>query len=147
AEVERKMYRDSLLNHRAQILLSKQLATIHTQLPVEWDLATLKAKAPDFSKLKLLYKELEFFSLLKDLPPEDDSATRDYQTIRDEASVLAWLAERPPDAPLAVALDQTNGYLGLTYRVGSGRAIPLSLLETVRSVLEAETIPKVVHDA
>jgi DNA polymerase-1 len=147
AEVERKMYRDSLLNHRAQILLSKQLATIHTELPLEWDLAALKAKAPDFSKLKSLYKELEFFSLLKDLPPEDDSATRDYQTIRDEDGLLGWLADRPQDAPLAVALDQTNGYLGLTYRVGSGRAIPLSLLETVRSILESETIPKVVHDA
>jgi DNA polymerase-1 len=147
AEVERKTYRDSLLNHREQILLSKQLATIHTQLPLEWDLAALKAKAPDPSALKVLFKELEFFSLLKDLPPEDDSVTRDYQTISDAARVREWLDQRPPDAPLAVALDQTNGYLGLTYRVGEGRAVPLSLLETVRGVLESESVGKVVHDA
>jgi DNA polymerase-1 len=147
AEVERKMYRESLQNHRAQIQLSKQLATIHTDLPLDWDLSAIKAKTPDFSKLKSLYKELEFFSLLKDLPPEDDSATRDYQTISDEAGLHAWLAERLPDWPLAVALDRTNGYLGLAYRVGSARAIPLSLLESVRSVLESDTLPKVVHDA
>ena len=33
AEVERKMYRESLQNHRDQILLSKKLATIDTQTP------------------------------------------------------------------------------------------------------------------
>src|SRR5205823_3742131 len=76
AEVERKMYRESLLNNRDQILLSKQLATIHTQVPLEWELSSLKSKPPNTSVLKGIYKELEFFSLLKDLPPEDDSASR-----------------------------------------------------------------------
>src|SRR6201990_906827 len=37
AEVERKMYRESLQNNRDQILLSKQLATIHCDVPVELD--------------------------------------------------------------------------------------------------------------
>ena len=35
AEVERKMYRESLQNHKDQILMSKKLATIDTQTPVE----------------------------------------------------------------------------------------------------------------
>ncbi len=39
ALVERKMYRESLLNNRDQILLSKQLATIHTGVPIEFELA------------------------------------------------------------------------------------------------------------
>src|SRR5712691_4031708 len=34
AEVERKTYRESLQNHREQIMLSKRLATIHTDVPV-----------------------------------------------------------------------------------------------------------------
>ena len=41
AEVERKMYRESLQNHQDQILLSKKLATIDTQTPVEWCLCSL----------------------------------------------------------------------------------------------------------
>ena len=147
AEVERKMYRESLLNHRDQILLSKQLATIHTQLPLEWDLAVLKRQQPNTSVLKGLYKELEFFSLLKDLPPEDDSATRDYGTLNDEAAVREWLAKRPDTAPIAVAVDLTNSYLGLSYHIGQGRAVPLSLLSAVRDVLESESIAKIVHDA
>ena len=39
AEVERKMYRESLQNQPDQILLSKKLATIDTQTPIEWCLA------------------------------------------------------------------------------------------------------------
>ena len=147
AEVERKMYRESLQNNRDQILLSKQLATIHTDIPVEWDLASLKAQPASTPVMKSLLKELEFFSLLKDLPPEDDSALRDYGTLTDEASVTEWLNKRPDAAPLAIALDLTNSYLGLSYHIGQGRAVPLSLLDAVRQVLEDRNVPKAVHDA
>jgi len=147
AEVERKMYRESLLNNREQVLLSKQLATIHTKVPIEWDLAALRAQPPSNSGLKGLYKELEFFSLLKDLAPEDDSATRDYGTLADAAEIAAWLAKRPAHAPLALSLDMTNAFLGMSYRIGEGKAVALSLLDAVRPVIEAEDVPKIVHDA
>ncbi len=147
ADVERKMYRESLQNNRDQILLSKQLATIETKIPVEWDLPSLRAQQPSNSALKTLYKELEFFSLLKDLPPEDDSATRDYGTLDTPEVVAEWLAKRPADAPLAVALDLTNAFVGLSYHVGQGRAVPLTLLASVQPVLESEYVGKIVHDA
>jgi DNA polymerase I len=146
SEVERKMYRESLLNNRKQIELSKQLATIHTQVPIEWDLEALRTQPFNNSALKVFYKELEFFSLLKDLPAEDDSATRDYAALSDAASVTEWLAARPADAPLAVALDLTNSFAGLAFHSGIGRAVPLSLLESLRPTLESETIPTIVHD-
>src|SRR5581483_3446309 len=38
SEVEKRTYRESLQNHREQILLSKQLATIHTNVPVPFEL-------------------------------------------------------------------------------------------------------------
>jgi DNA polymerase I len=146
SEVERKMYRESLLNNRKQIELSKQLATIHTQVPIEWDLEALRTQPFNNSALKVFYKELEFFSLLKDLPAEDDSATRDYAALSDAAAVTEWLAARPADAPLAVALDLTNSFAGLAFHSGIGRAVPLSLLESLRPTLESETIPTIVHD-
>ncbi len=127
AEVERKMYRESLLNNRDQILLSKKLATIQTDIPVAWKLDDLRAHEPSNSALKALYKELEFFSLLKDLAPEDDSATRDYEALPDAAAVEEWLSKRPAGAPIAIALDLTNAFAGLSYRIGEGRAVPLAL--------------------
>lgn len=146
-EVERKMYRESLQNNREQILLSKQLATIHTKVPIEVDLEALRAQPASNSGLKGLYKELEFFSLLKDLAPEDDSASRDYGTLADTAEVTTWLEKRPEDAPLALAVDLTNAFVGMSYRVGEGKAVALSLLDSVRPLIESETIPKIVHDA
>ncbi|MGI8958644.1 MAG: DNA polymerase I [Bryobacteraceae bacterium] len=146
AEVERKMYRESLLNNRDQVLLSRQLAAIQTNVPIEWDLELLRARPVENSALKALYKELEFFSLLKDLPPEDDSATRDYGTLTDVAAVAEWLRKRASDAPIAVSIDLTNSFVGLSYQSGEGRAVPFSLLDSVRPVLESEVIPKIVHD-
>jgi DNA polymerase-1 len=147
AEIERKTYRESLQKHRDQILLSKQLATIHTEVPIEWNLESLRAQPPDVTALRGLYRELEFYSLLKDLAPEDDSARRDYAVLTDPAAVSEWLAQRPENAPLAVVLDLTNSFAGLSYRIGQGRAVPLSLIESIRPALESENIPKVAHDA
>src|SRR5258706_13786188 len=56
AEVERKMYRESLQNNRDQILLSKRLATIDVTVPVEWNLAALQAQSPNVPALKTIYK-------------------------------------------------------------------------------------------
>ncbi len=146
-EVERKMYRESLQKNRDQVLLSKQLATIHTNIPIEWKLEDLRARPPLTAMLKGLYKELEFFSLLKDMPPEDDSAARDYSVIEDADALKAWLAARPAEAVLAVTLDRTNSFLGLSYQAGQGRAVPFRLLEHLREALESEKVPMAVHDA
>jgi DNA polymerase-1 len=85
--------------------------------------------------------------MLKDLPPEDDSATRDYATLDDAAALQDWLRKRQQDAPLAIALDLTNGFFGLSYRIGEGRAAPLALLDILRPTLESEAIAKIAHDA
>src|ERR1041385_4237367 len=62
AEVERKTYRESLQNFRDQILLSKRLATIHTDVPVDADRPALAVRAPDVGSLHELYRTLEFTS-------------------------------------------------------------------------------------
>ncbi|MBV9676458.1 MAG: DNA polymerase I, partial [Acidobacteriaceae bacterium] len=146
-EVERKMYRESLQKNRDQVLLSKQLATIHTKVPIEWKLEELRAQGPRTALLKELYKELEFFSLLKDMTPEDDSGSRDYGAIESADALKEWLAGRPPEAPLAVTVDRTNSFFGLSYKAGQGRAAPFRLMEELRGVLASETVSKVVHDA
>ena len=146
-EVERKTYRESLQNHRDQILLSKKLATIDTGVPVVWQLEQLKAQKPDSAALKLLYREMEFFSLLKELGPEDTSHTRDFAVIDTEEALDSWLASRPADAPLAFTVDATNGFLGLAFQAGCGRAVPARLIERLRPALEDPELKKVVHDA
>ena len=46
AEVEKKTYRESLLNNRDTVLFSKQMATIDRHVPIELDVNAMKAGAP-----------------------------------------------------------------------------------------------------
>ncbi len=67
AEVGKKSYRESLLQNREQIELSKRLATIETDVPLEVDLEALRVQPPDVEALAAFYREYEFLSFLKEL--------------------------------------------------------------------------------
>jgi DNA polymerase-1 len=66
-EVKRKTYRESLQNNRANILLSKELVTIHCSVPVPLEMDKLLVQETDYDAARELYAELEFTTLLKDL--------------------------------------------------------------------------------
>ncbi|MBX3283018.1 MAG: DNA polymerase I [Acidobacteria bacterium] len=65
-EVTHKTYRESLLNNRELIEQSLDLATIHCEVPIELDLASLAHRAPDREKAYELFRELEFKALIKE---------------------------------------------------------------------------------
>ena len=66
-EVSNKRYREALQQQREQVMMSKQLAAIHLDVPLEVDLEKLQVQAPDPAALEKLYRELGFNSLLKEL--------------------------------------------------------------------------------
>jgi DNA polymerase-1 len=152
AEVERKMYRESLLNNRDRILLSKRLATIETAVPIEFSVEMVKAQEPDLAALKQLFKELEFHSHLKELGPSEDTRARDYQALATPEAVDAWLATIPPGAPVAVAIDKSAegefalDTVGLAWKRGEARAVPLQLIDQLRPLLEDAARPKITCD-
>ncbi len=65
-EITAKRAREALEAHRDDALLSKRLVTIHTDLPVPLDLEALRRKEPDRPRLKDIFLELEFHSLVRD---------------------------------------------------------------------------------
>ena len=66
-EITKKRPREALLQYEAEARLSKQLVTIHCDVPVELDAEKLHVNAPNAEALRALYLELEFSSLLKDV--------------------------------------------------------------------------------
>jgi DNA polymerase I len=74
SEVKGKRYRESLENNRETILLSKELVTIHCEVPVELELEDMRTQAPDVSACRALFNELEFTTMLKELAPEEEAA-------------------------------------------------------------------------
>jgi DNA polymerase-1 len=153
AEVERKMYRESLQNNVERIRMSKRLATIDTGVPIEFALEDVAAHEFDVEALKSVYKELEFHSLLRELGPSEDSRPRDYQVLGTAGEVEAFLASIPANAPVAVAVaapaegELALGAFGLAWQPGVARAVGFPLAMTLRPFFEDAARPKVVCDA
>jgi DNA polymerase-1 len=145
-EVPRKMYRESLQNNRERILLSLKLATIHCDVPVPFGLDFFRTVEPDAERLRPLYKELEFHSHLKDLGPSEDTRPRDFASLADAGALDAFLTEIPLGVPLCVTVSMELSEIGLAYRSGEARTLPLSRLEELRGVLENPDIPKATVD-
>jgi DNA polymerase-1 len=156
AEVERKMYRESLQNNVERILMSKRLATIDTAVPIEFALDSVRAREPDPDALKQVYKDLEFHSLLKELGPSEDTRARDYQALESAAALSEWLQAVPADAPVAVAiaesrggefvLDITPATIGMAWKSGEARAAPLAPIDALKPWLEDAARPKIACD-
>ena len=126
AEVERKTYRESLQNHRDQILLSKKLATIHTDVPIDVKLDSLVMREMDVDALRELYRTLEFSSLLRDLAPSQPiPRQQDYQQLGSVAELDAWMKTLPADAALAVAAGEVmeQSVLGFSAQRGVARSL------------------------
>lgn len=62
-QIPRRGTREKLVTHKDLAFLSRQLVTIHTDVPVTIDFHQLKASAPDTATLAKLFGELEFRSL------------------------------------------------------------------------------------
>jgi DNA polymerase-1 len=106
AEVEKKTYRESLLNNRDIIMFSKSMATIDTNVPVEFKVEAMRAGEPDVDNLRQLFTELEFTSLLKELLPTVQVTEAHYTEAESARDVEEILNSVSAANALAVALEQ-----------------------------------------
>jgi DNA polymerase-1 len=99
AEVKRKTYRESLEQNRETVLLSKELVTIDSHVPLTLDLAAMETQPLDLEACRELFTELEFTSMLRELAP---SATADAVELIEEPS--------PDQAAAFYKAAQANGF-------------------------------------
>jgi DNA polymerase-1 len=171
-EVPNKRYREALQQQRDQVTLSKQLAKIATELPLEIDLPALERREPDVAALGVLYRELGFSSLLKELSAEalassapvsaEPSAKADYATFADTSEFRAYLGKLPAKQPLAIWLNlelgerESEGFgtriasIEVSSKAGEGRSVWLDekgeALKALAPVLADAKRVKIVHD-
>jgi DNA polymerase I len=70
-QVTGKRAREALMASAADIRLSKALVTIQDELPIELDVDALTVSEPDRAKLRDLFLELEFHTLVRDYGAEE----------------------------------------------------------------------------
>jgi DNA polymerase-1 len=171
SEVKRKSYRESLEQNRDAVLLSKELVTIDSHVPLALDLAAMQTQQPDLEACRELFTELEFTSMLRDLAPSEtataielieqpteEQAAKFYAAAR--VSGFAFALDTAPPAP-EEAEDELPQNLSLldvaeaaekktSFSVGlcanPATALQLPLTDQLRALLEDAKVSKQTHD-
>ncbi len=100
--------RELLAAHRKQALLSRELATVSTRVPLTLDLESLRCREPDRERLRGLWTELEFSTLLKQLLPPAVVVSREPVPILASPEALEGYLGGLPSAA-ALGLDWCGG--------------------------------------
>jgi DNA polymerase I len=175
SEVKRKSYRESLEQNREAVLLSKELVTIHCNVPLPLDLQAMETQDLDLEACRELFTELEFTSMLRELAPApqqtqtelidsptDEQITAFYAAARQHGFALALDAVEPAsveqddesevpqtlsllDAAEAAEAEQKKHFT-IGVSAEQGTALALPLTSELRALLEDATIPKRAHD-
>ncbi len=144
AEVTNKRYREALQQQVEQVQMSKKLAAIATDVPLALELDKLRMQEPDAAVLGVLYRELGFNSLLKELltttagasdtqstvqrsNAEGTAATiekKDYLQFENVDAFKEYLKNVPADRTLALWLN-----LNMGERETEGFGTPVASLE------------------
>ena len=167
ADVKAKRAREALQEHADAARLSKELATLRADAPIEIDLEALPPVAPDAERLLDLYQRLDFSRLVDALRNEGAGGTERAEPavateiVGDEAG-LKKLAKRLAkqdaialhlvgceqgamrDDPVGVALslpDDGSAYLPLAHEgLGENTALELShVIDALRPLLTGKT--------
>ena len=175
AEVKRKTYRESLEQNRDAVLLSKELVTIDSRVPLELDLTAFETQLPDLEACRELFTELEFTSMLRELAPSATAATAElieepsaeqmaafyaaaraqgFAFVLEAASAVVVRAEddAEPEVPTTMSLLDIveAAQKETTFRVGVSAdpsiALRIALTPELQALLEDASVPKRTHD-
>jgi len=172
-EVPNKRYREALQQQREQVLMSKQLAEIAKDAPIEVNLEELELRPPNGLALAELYRELGFSSLLKELgegavassaPASAEPAVKaDYRQLASVVEFRDYLAKLPAKQPLAVWLNveagdrESEGFgtriaaIEVSAKTAEGRSVwrdeKGEAMKALAPLLADAKRPKIVHDA
>jgi DNA polymerase-1 len=83
-EITKPKLRQSLMESAGLARLSRDLAILHTDVPIELSYEALKPKDPDNHALLNILRELEFTSLLKYVTQQEPQKKGSYKTILEE---------------------------------------------------------------
>jgi DNA polymerase-1 len=169
ARVERQSYREALRDFRNEAWLSKDLATIRTDVPLDLHAQQLNAGEMRLPEVTALCQELGFTSLLKEFleqaPAPPVSAGVESEELRTPEAVEAWIKRLEARAPIALGLtvEGEEGFSGnlaalglsdgkrvatLSFEKSAGRCESADgVLRVAQALLADPARPKAVHNS
>ncbi len=158
--------KENLVQFKDQARLSRELATIRTDVPMDEQLTDFAVRQPASPALYSFYRKHGFRSLMKDLPRADDQAERNYHLVADRESLTRFVDECRKQGEISVDLESTSvnpvdaEIVGISFSWEPGNAyyiptlspegqphIQLDIvLNMLRPILEDEHIKKTGHN-
>ncbi|MEE9613969.1 MAG: DNA polymerase I [Thermodesulfobacteriota bacterium] len=163
--VSGKKLKENLKEYKEQAILSRELATLKSDVPVDCDLGLLERTGPDLSSLEPLLRELEFTKLIKEFSP-DKKGGNDCTLVltEEELKALAASLEKAecvalvpepggrgePLRGLALSFGEESFYVPLAYGAddASESGLPEEVvLKHLKKPIEDGKLKKAAHDA
>jgi DNA polymerase-1 len=132
-EITKMKYGEKLEANADMARLSKQLATVATDLPIELDLERFRLEDPDRKLARKLFGELEFRSILEE-STESGIEDVDYRTLRSAEELAEALDAARAAGRLSLDLETTHEQpvradivgVALSWHPGHGVYLPLA---------------------
>ncbi|MBI3990896.1 MAG: DNA polymerase I [Candidatus Omnitrophica bacterium] len=166
-KIQKKNLRENLSKYKEQVEESLGLLRVVKDVPIDVKIEDLKLSSPDDKKLFEIYRELEFKSLLKELPAiekldavvcdltADDNEGRFYEELnRTKEMVLYFAVSAEGERALAMSVEKGVAfYLRFASAERPGNELFAAeqysnprLWERLKVVLEDEAVKKNCHD-
>lgn len=163
-KVKRKNVRNNLKEHADIARLSKKLVTIETNVPYKLDLKEFERKEFNLTKLKEIFKELEFPGFLKKITTEEVKEEVNYRVIKDEDEFSALLEKIKRKKEFCLDTETTSLSpidaelvgISICYKKGDAFYIPMGhqedenknltldvVLKALKEVMEDENVKKI----
>lgn len=161
--IKKERLRNLIRDNIDLIKLSRELAIIRQDVPLEFELSELAVKEPNWQDLLILFRDLEFISLMKLIP--SSRIMREYETILEIERLESLVSEIV--SLFSIDIETTgrdilrDNIVGIALYADKGRAcyIPLGhsyegvrqidkgdCLRVLKGVLENKDLPKIGHN-
>jgi DNA polymerase-1 len=136
-EISGKRAREALIECADDVRLSKELVTIRSNMPVELDLESLIVQEPDREKLRQLFVDMEFTTLVRDYAPTEEEKSaefpRNYSVAGDVGEVATLAEEARKRGYVALDVESTGNTpmrgelvgISLAFEPGTAWYLPL----------------------
>lgn len=138
---------EKLREFREQALLSRRLATINCNVPLDIELDTLAAQEPDQETLNGLFKKFGFTTLIKEITGTATLPSDNYRTIATPGELEAFAADLAQAGEFAFDLETTSldprqaEIVGLSFSFRNHEAFYIPVGHVIRNECRIQTSP------
>lgn len=144
---------EKIAEQKEMAILSKELATLEVDIPVEIHLEDMQVKLPDAPRLFKLFKELEFKRLADEFSGHMTSDEKvEFETIEDAAAARALQEQIIKDGEFAFLWEcepETTTRRGMFVATKDGKvySLPKHLLSACQKIFTESKLIKITHNS